>query len=341
VETPVTFDNRNGCRLFGMLYSPDIEQTHRVGVVISVNAIKYRAGTFRLHVLLARKLVELGYYVLTFDPAGIGDSEGEFDNKLLSEHYFDIQTGKYSNDLVDATNFFFAEARIERMVLCGLCGGAISVQMSGASDPRVQGLILLNIPVLVEDLKRMGQPDNAGKIVSSTSAKSLLRQKVQRLGEVNFWRRLLRFEVDLREEGRLVRRSLVVLSQRVGSKFAALTSRGEKARKSMSDPASTHRLFNMHFQRAFVRSMELRQKTLFMFAELDPWTAIFNSEFKDRVLEPGNPFEANYSIDEIKAANHIFSSADSQRELESRLAHWLARHFPEAIPANANARSTS
>jgi len=129
MEQPVTFTNRYGSRLFGMLYSPDRPVAQRVGVLVSVNAIKYRAGTFRLHVLLARKFCELGYYVLTFDPAGIGDSEGTFDCKLLSEHYHDIQIGKYSEDLTDATNYFFAEAKIDRMVLFGLCGGAIAVQM--------------------------------------------------------------------------------------------------------------------------------------------------------------------------------------------------------------------
>ncbi|MEO8017805.1 MAG: alpha/beta fold hydrolase [Pseudomonadota bacterium] len=337
MEQPVTFKNRNGSRLVGMLYSPDRPVTQRVGVLVSVNAIKYRVGTFRLHVLLARKVCELGYYVFTFDPEGIGDSEGPFDNKLLSEHYYDIQTGKYSDDLTDAMNYFVAEAQIDRLVLFGLCGGAISVQMSGANDSRVQGLILLNLPVLVEDLKRQGRPDNAAKIVSSASAKTLLKHKVQRLIEMNFWRRLLRFEVDLREEGRLVRRSLLVLVRRVGLKVRSVTSHGTKAQNNLRETASSHRLFNMHFERAFLRSMELRQRTLFMFAELDPWTAIFNNEFRDRVLGPGNPYEANYTIEVMEAANHIFSSTDSQRELERRLSSWLLQHFPVSNSSTARA----
>jgi pimeloyl-ACP methyl ester carboxylesterase len=337
METPVTFVNRDGHRLFGMLYAPDHAVAQRVGVLVSVNAIKNRVGTFRLHVLLARRFCELGYYVLTFDPAGIGDSEGPFDNKLLSEHYYDIQTGKYSDDLADATNYFVGEARLDRMVLFGLCGGAISMQMSGASDPRVAGLMLLNLPVLVEDLKRLGQQDNAAKIVSSVSAKTLLKHKVQRLAEIDFWRRLVRLEVDLREEARLVGRSLKVLAQRVGSKVASVASRKLPAQNIAMQPVSPHKQFNMHFQRAFLRSMELRQKTLFMFAELDPWTAIFNSEFRDRALEPGNPHEAHYSIEVIEAANHIFSSAASQKELERRLSTWLLANFPTSRASTARA----
>ena len=51
MEKPVTFVNRKGCRLFGMLYLPDNAPSRRVGIVISVNAVKYRAGTFRLGTL--------------------------------------------------------------------------------------------------------------------------------------------------------------------------------------------------------------------------------------------------------------------------------------------------
>jgi hypothetical protein len=231
-------------------------------------------------------------------------------------------------------NYFVAEAKIDRLVLFGLCGGAISVQMAGANDSRVQGLILLNLPVLVEDLKRQGQPDNAAKIVSSKSASKLLKHKMARLAELSFWRRLISFEVDLREEARLVSRSFEVLVRRTGLK---VLSSGTKSQRNLVQPVSSHRLFNMHFQRAFLRSMELRQKTLFMFAELDPWTAIFKSEFQDLALTPGNPYEAHYTIEVIDAANHIFSSRDSQSELERRLSSWLLRHFPESNSSTARA----
>jgi hypothetical protein len=93
----------------------------------------------------------------------------------------------------------------------------------------------------------------------------------------------------------------------------------------------------MHFQHAFLRSMELQQKTLFMFAELDPWTAIFKSEFQDRLLGPGNPYEANYTLEVIEAANHIFSSTDSQKELECRLSAWLRQQFPTSGASAAQA----
>lgn len=329
MEKPVTFLNRNGCRLFGMMYVPQQSVSRRVGILISVNAIKYRLGTFRLHVLLARRLCELGYSVFSFDPAGIGDSEGEFEYKLLSEHYYDIQMGKYNNDLTDAVDYFMGAGALESLLVLGLCGGAISVLMEAGTDPRIDGLILLNIPVLVEDLKRRGHEDNAAKITSSKSAGALLRSKLHRATDAGFWRRLVRMEVDLAEEGRLVRRAVAVLMRRVWERSRDLVSPQTKSFE-LTAPVSSHRLFNMHFQRAFAQSIAARKQMLFVFAELDPWTWIFKSEFQDLVLRAGNAYESQYAVELIPAANHIFSGRDSQKQLEQCIVGWLEKHHPVA-----------
>lgn len=327
MERPVTFVNRNGCRLFGMLYLPERSPAQRIGVVISVNAVKYRLGTFRLHVLLARALCELGYFVLSFDPEGIGDSEGQFEYKLLSEHYYDIQTGKYSDDLSDAIDFFSKECTLDSLLLLGLCGGAISVLMEAGSDARVKGLILLNIPVLVEDLNRQGQADSAAMITSSEFAGSLMKDKLRRAAELDFWSRLFTARVDWREELRLVSKAALVLARKALEKLAGLVPRKQRAYE-LSEPVSGHRLLNMHFQRAFVRATAAHKRIAFVFAEHDPWTWVFKSEFQDIVFKPGNPYEKHCTIELIAGANHIFSARDSQRQLQGCIIAWLDAHFP-------------
>lgn len=327
VEQPITFVNRNGCRLFGMLYLPERTGPSRVGIVISVNAIKYRLGTFRLHVLLARSLCALGYTVLSFDPEGIGDSEGRFDHKLLSEHYYDIQNGKYSNDLADAIDHFVSTCAIDSVLLLGLCGGAISVLMEAGADTRVDGLILLNIPVLMEDLKRQGEADNSAKITSSESATVLLQGKLRRLTEPDFWRRLATFNVDIVEEGRLVAKAFAVLGHKTWQKARELMG-AVSPTAELGKPVSAHRLFNMHFQSAFAQAMAARKRILFVFAELDPWTWIFKSEFQDLVLKPGNPYERYCTLQLIPVANHIFSGRQSQQQLEDCIVGWLTQNFP-------------
>jgi pimeloyl-ACP methyl ester carboxylesterase len=326
METPITFVNRNGCRLFGMLHRPERATPRRVGVLISVNAIKYRLGTFRLHVLLARRLCELGYFVFSFDPQGIGDSEGEFEFKLLSEHYYDIQTGKYNEDLSDAVDYFTKSGGLDSVVVFGLCGGAISVLMEGGTDSRIDGMILLNIPVLVEDRARFGQADNAAKITSSKTAGTLLKQKLSRILEVNFWRRLIRREVDLAEEGQLVLKSFTVLGRRLWERARSLIAPSTKS-VHQSVPVSSHRLFNMHFQRAFGQALSAHKQLLFVFAELDPWTWIFKSEFQDAVLGSGSSHLKYCEVSLVAAANHIFSGSESQKQLESCVVNWLENRF--------------
>lgn len=327
IEKPVTFLNRNGHRLFGMLYMPDRQISRRVGIIISVNAIKYRLGTFRLHVLLARRLCELGYSVFSFDPEGIGDSEGEFEYKSLTQHYYDIQTGKYHDDLADAIGYFASQRTVDSLILFGLCGGAISVLLEAASDPRISGLILLNVPVLVEELKHQQEADNAAKITSSESAMVLLKSKMHRFVEADFWRRLTRLQVDVREEARLVQKATVVLAQKIWTKGREILF-GSQAPAELTRPVSKNRLFNMHFQQAFLQAMEGRKQILFVFAELDAWTWIFKSEFQDLVLRPGNPFEDRCTIELLRSANHIFSGRESQRQLEQCIVAWLGRYHP-------------
>jgi pimeloyl-ACP methyl ester carboxylesterase len=326
-EKPVTFVNRNGYRLFGMLYLPEQDVSRRVGIIISVNAIKYRLGTFRLHVLLARKLCDIGYTVFSFDPEGIGDSEGEFEHKLLSEHYHDIQTGKYNHDLTDAIDYFTDACSIESLLLCGLCGGAISVLMEAGGDPRVDGLILLNPPVLVEDLERRGEASSAAAITSAESASSLLKDKLRRLAEIDFWRRLVRLQVNLGEEARLVCKATAVLALKIWEKSRSLVS-SRATELDLNKPVSRNPLFNMRFQASFAQSMAAKKQILFVFAEFDPWTWIFKSEFQDLVLQPGNPYENYLTHELILAANHIFSGTDSQKQLEQRIIYWLSARYP-------------
>ena len=97
---------------------------------------------------MARKLNEMGYYIMTFDPSGIGDSEGAFEEKLVIEHNFDIEMGRHSEDTEDAVKYFLEKFQLEEVVIYGLCGGAISGLFASQSMPNVTGLILLGIPVL-------------------------------------------------------------------------------------------------------------------------------------------------------------------------------------------------
>jgi hypothetical protein len=191
--------------------------------------------------------------------------------------------------------------------------------------------MLLNIPVLVEDLARLGLADNAAKITSSQSATALLQQKLRRLTEPNFWARLFSMRVEVKEEFRLVTRSFAVLVDKGWKRLKGLIA--SEAVLDASRPVSSNRLFNIHCQTSFLRLMARNKKILFLFAEHDPWTWIFASEFQEPLLAPSKQFEKNHALHVLNGANHIFSSRTSQTELEQRIVEWLREHFPVAKKA--------
>ena len=85
MEEAVTFENKKGEKIFGIVHIPDLTPfgEKKVGINLLDPGIKYRVAPNRLNIKLARRLCQNGYYVLRFDPAGIGDSEGELPQNVL------------------------------------------------------------------------------------------------------------------------------------------------------------------------------------------------------------------------------------------------------------------
>jgi len=329
MEKPVKYKNRKNENLFGMVFYPEEDSApKRIGIIMSVNAIKYRIGTFRLHTLLARSLCDLGYYVMYFDPSGIGDSEGEFEDKKLFEHYYDIQKGKYSDDISDTIKFFEQQFNLEKILLFGLCGGAISMLIAASKEEKIDGLILLGIPVLLEYVEgEVREKDEASMITSEIQATNVLKPYLLKIIDGETWLNLLMLNINLRNELKVIAKALYVIASK---HTEVLLHKIARQRKIVLDdtPASKHPRFNMLFQNSFARFMERRGKILFLFGSLDRVTWVFKSEFQDKVLAPSNPYEDLCEIAVIKDANHIFSAKESQNELKKTIEKWLQNNYP-------------
>ena len=121
-----------GSILYGVVHDPG--GTAKRGVLM-VAAGAYRVGPHRLFVLLARDLAADGIPVMRFDYQGQGDSEGagafDFDSLM--------------HDIRSAIDCFTSVVPgIERVVLWGLCEAAFNSMLYARSDPRVDGLVLVN-----------------------------------------------------------------------------------------------------------------------------------------------------------------------------------------------------
>jgi uncharacterized protein len=138
-----------GSILYGVVHDP---RSNAKRGVLMVAAGAYRVGPHRQFLLLARDWAAGGIPVMRFDYQGQGDSEGagafSFDSLM-----HDIRSA------ID--RFTSAVPGIQRVVLWGLCEAALNSLLYAKSDPRVDGLVLVN-PQIDEHLAGANRPDSSG-----------------------------------------------------------------------------------------------------------------------------------------------------------------------------------
>ena len=170
VEEPLIFPC-HGKTLYGILHRPAVPAS--MGVVIVVGGPQYRVGSHRQFVLLARMLSKHGVPVLRFDYRGMGDSEGS--------HSGFEGVGEDIHAAIDS--FMTNYARMNGVVLWGLCDAASAIAFYASSDPRVKGLVLLNPWVRTEQ---------------GIARTQLKHYYLVRLFDVDAWHRLIRGKMDIK-----------------------------------------------------------------------------------------------------------------------------------------------
>jgi dienelactone hydrolase len=105
-------------------------------VVILNTGIVHRVGHHRMFVALSRALAGIGFNVLRFDFAGIGDSEPRTEG--LSPLDSSLA------DIGEVLDWLQHERGVSRIVMIGLCSGADHAILHSHSDPRVVALVLMD-----------------------------------------------------------------------------------------------------------------------------------------------------------------------------------------------------
>jgi exosortase A-associated hydrolase 1 len=169
----------NGSSLVGVVDVP--ERPLERGLLVLADSEQYRVGSHRQFTLLSRMLAQRGVPVLRWDRRGMGDSEGE-------PHAFDA----IEEDIRAAMKEFFIQVpEMKEVVILGLGDAALAAALYAPLDTRVCGLLLLN-PLPGRSLD---------------AAEPLRHHYLARLGEVSFWKRVARGEVDLAGGAAALRRS--------------------------------------------------------------------------------------------------------------------------------------
>jgi uncharacterized protein len=298
MEEVISFKNKSNNELFGILHIPEKNNLApgNIGINLLNPGLKNRVAPNRLNVKIARKLCKLGYYVLRFDPQGIGDSEGDFmgANEPVMDLWGAIQRGAFVDDTILSNEFLYSQKGVDKILLIGQCGAAVTAGIVGNRDNRVDRLILINTPftLLSSDLKLINL------IWESKSTKQLLNEYINDF---------IRFAwiKNLFPNGGI---NYPYLKEKIDYLKKAIVSRHQNNR-------DIQKRFNTALSDSLMEFMDRKKKIFFMFAGHDRSLNEFNTYFQIEFLQRNIRYSDFYSINIIEKANHIYTSIKSQEEL--------------------------
>lgn len=303
---PVTFVNRAGTRLAGILH--EAGGRGDAAAILLSPGVKSRVAPHRLYPKIADRLVACGVSVLRFDFHGLGDSEGSVPEPLLQDLYGAIQSGRYVNDTHDAIDWLRGETGVGRVILGGLCGGAITGVLAAAARRDVAGIFGLGLPVSLD-----GAGVDAVRSMSTGQLAGIRAGYRRKLLDASSWRRLLTLQTDF---------SLVARS------FTA-AARGRR-------PVATPQNLNPHLAPALFRVLSQGCRVLLLFAEADRLLAEYREKFEPLHGEALKRHADRLEVRVVKAANHVFTFPEWQQEMREATTSWLHGVLDDT-PARATA----
>jgi len=308
---PVTFSNKEGVRLFGMLHRPTNPSKSCIAVILLSPGVKMRVAPHRLYLKMTERFVSLGYPVLRFDFYGLGDSEGEVQEEYLADLYGSIQVGRYVDDTLAAMDWMQQTYGTSQFIVSGLCGGAITGLLAGARDQRVTCLLGLAIPVILD-----GSRIDFTKYMTDVQSKGMRDGYIQKLWDLGAWRswvRFLTFQSDYRLIARLLLKPLL---SRVRPTMSASPVPGQSEVVDNTNP---------YFAPAFRRMISTSRYVYLIFAEVDRLYYEFEKKFVERNRAELESYGHWYEVHVTKDANHIFSFREWEEDMLDQCSRWLGR----------------
>jgi len=136
-ERPVFFGADR--TLFGIVTSPDRQETRRRAVILLNAGATYHIGSSRMYVSLARRWAQRGYYVLRMDLSGLGESParaGCADNNVFPPDAIE--------DMRAAIDFMSRRYGVREITLSGLCSGAYHSLRAAVAGLPLHRLLMVN-----------------------------------------------------------------------------------------------------------------------------------------------------------------------------------------------------
>jgi pimeloyl-ACP methyl ester carboxylesterase len=310
-RTAVSFENKQGLHLFGILERATGRPTSDTGILMLSPGIKMRVGPERLYRRMSEAFVAMGHPVLRFDYYGLGDSEGTLSERTLKDVYMHIETGRYIDDVRDAMDWMERHHGVKRFIASGLCGGAVTGLLAARQDSRIAGLLALSItPVLSTTTDDVSRYMTAGQLTS------IRRRYILKLLNPTAWLRLLTMKSDYRTIWRSALQPLQPLRVR---------TRRTQPTATLTVPANDNA--SPLFPPAFFHMLETDRPMLLIFGGSDRLHFEFEEKFVARHRARFESYSSGYDMHVIEQANHVFTFDAWQRELLQTACAWLGRHF--------------
>jgi uncharacterized protein len=311
-STPVTFTNRKGLKLFGILETPDAPAVRDLAVLMLSPGVKMRVGPQCLYRNMTAEFLRFGIPVLRFDCHGLGDSEGTLPEELLRDVYNHIEVGRFVDDTVDAMDWLQREHGIGRFILSGLCGGAITGLLAGERDRRVAGLLGIGLTAILAS-----RAADASRYMTAGELQGARQRYLRRLLSLQAWRRLFTFKADYRLIGRLI-----VDTFRPASRVPPAPA---------APPADDNA--NPRFPPAFFSMLSTGRPMLLVFGGSDRLQWEFEEKFVARHRDKLASYPPLWDVHVVPQANHVLSASEWQREMLDVSRAWLQRHFAPSLAA--------
>jgi uncharacterized protein len=208
---------------------------------------------------------------------------------------------------------------VDRVVVGGLCGGAITGILAAAGHAHVAGVLGLGLPVMLD-----GSGIDKTRYMTVGQLDGIRSKYFGKLLDLRSWARV----ITLRTDFRLLWRSLVTPFTR---RVAALREASNDARGSNPSPTQAPDNSNPLFPAAFRRLLADRRPTLLLFSESDRLYWEFREKYYDRQRQVLDHYADILEIGVVKEANHIFTFAEWQRQMLDWCTSWLERSFREPL----------
>lgn len=311
----VTFPNRDGERLFGILHQPAVPREAGVAILLLSPGVKMRVAPHRLYNKMAARFVALGYPVLRFDFNGLGDSEGEIQESHLADFYGSVQVGRYVADTIASMDWMQQTYGVSRFIAAGLCGGALTGLLAADRDPRIISLVGLGIPVILDGTQIDFSKYMTDAQLAGTRDNYLRKFK---LWEPAVWKSWMRFFSGQSHYSLITRAITKPLMKRLRPPAAAPAGPPAVAAPP-PEPDNT----NPHFAPAFRRMLATSRRMFLVFGEADRLQYEFEVKFVQRHPDVRDHVPGGYDTHLTRDANHIFSLAAWQQDMLDRCCAWL------------------